>query len=133
MNTKTFISENGLDLVIKSKKSAIIFEIGGVNTEKYKFIFTFKPHVFKYLFEYIEFEARECWSGLELKEADSLSSDYNEYYDKEFDNEGYLNIKNNSLEIERPILENNRLYKFDKKKVQSFLYDFNKKLTIENI
>ena len=87
MNTKTFISENGLDLVIKSKKSAIIFEIGGINKEKYKFIFIFKPDIFRYLFEYIEFEARECWSGLELKEADSLSSDYNEYYDKEFDNE----------------------------------------------
>jgi hypothetical protein len=129
MNTKTFISENGLNLIIKSKKSAIIFEVEGNKDEKkYKFIFEFKPHVFKYLFEYIESEARMCWSGLELKEAYSFSSDYNEYYDKELDSEGYMYIRDNSLEIERPALESVRLYKFDKKKIQSFLYDFHKKL-----
>jgi len=133
MNTKTFISENGLELIIKSKKSAIIFEIeGNKDMKKYKFIFEFKPHVFKYLFEYIESEARACWNGLELKEAYSFSSDYNEYYDKEFDNNGYLDIIDNGLEIERPVLESNRLYKFDKKKMQSFLYDFDKRLNRKN-
>jgi hypothetical protein len=126
LNSKTFISEYGLELIVKSKKSAIIFEVGENQEKGYNFMFSFDSDIFNSLFQYIESESKECWKGLIIKECDSFGSNYNEYYDKELDNNGYLIINENILKIEKPCLESNRLYKFDKKRMQSFLYDFKK-------
>jgi hypothetical protein len=62
------------------------------------------------------------------KEAQSEGADYYEYYDREFDNNGYLSIRDNALEIGRPILESNKLYQFNKKKMESFIYDFRERV-----
>lgn len=128
MKAKSFICQNGLELIVKSRKSAIIFELKENQEKDYDFMFEFNSNVFNFLYQYIESEAIECWKGMVIKEVDSFGSDYYEYYDKEIDNNGYLSIYENVLKIERPVLESKRLYQFDKKKIQSFLYDFKKKL-----
>ena len=76
------------------------------------------------------FKALACsvWKDLNPKEATSYGSDYWEYYDRELDNNGYLSIKNGEMEFELPAyhLGNIRCYKFNKAKVQSFIYDLEK-------
>ncbi|AYV67102.1 hypothetical protein C2I06_09570 [Niallia circulans] len=127
MNKRTFKSVDGLELLVKSRKSAVIFEIVEVPAAKhYNFIFCFEPEVFKELQEYIELVANQSWDNLNPKEANSFGADYWEYYDKELDNNGMLSIGDSRLNISRPSAESNRLYKFNKRKMESFIYDFRK-------
>ena len=125
MNTRTFKTITGLELVIKSRKSAVIFEIDKSETNgSYDFLLKFTLEGFKELLKYIEDISNKCWSNLNPKEADSFGSDYYEYYDRELDNNGYLSFRDNALFIERPSLDSRRLYQFNKKKMESFIYDF---------
>ncbi|QWH09515.1 hypothetical protein [Bacillus mycoides] len=130
MESRTFTSTNGLELIIKSRKSAVIFEIEQMNTQQlkaqYNFEFKFYPEVFSELLQYIENVSNKSWVGLSPKDVDGLGSDYYEYYDRKLDNNGYLTIVKNGLSIERPSLESGRLYQFNKKKMESFIYDFKK-------
>ncbi len=128
MSSRTFTSLTGLNIVVIAKKTAIIFELDPSQENKvsYNFEFQFTPKDFKDLLAYIETAANESWTGLVPKVANSVSSDYDEYYDKEFDNNGGLRIKGYGLVIERPTLESNRLYQFSKRKMESFIYDIKK-------
>lgn len=68
------------------------------------------------------------------KDASSLGDDYFEYHDREFDNEGFLGVNKNKISLEGPYTQlksdGNRvcLYKFNKAKFQTFLFDFAKKV-----
>jgi hypothetical protein len=125
MNNRTFRSLNDLDLIVTHRKSAVIFEMAqNQSNEKYKFSFEFTPDDFDELLKYIETISNNSWVNLNPKEADSLGADYYEYYDRELDNNGYLTIKKNVLLIERPALESGKLYQFNKKKMESFIFDF---------
>lgn len=124
MKSRTFETTNNYKLTIKNRKSAVIFEIDEDQANKhYQYWFAFTPDGFIDFIKYIEEIAIESWLNLQPKEADSLGSDYYEYYDRELDNNGYITIRNNGLLIERPSLESNRLYQFNKKKMESFIYD----------
>lgn len=118
--------ENGL--VVKSEKSKVIFENN--SGKKYTKIFLFTDCEFKEFIEYIQFVSNQVWKNIIPKEAQSEASDYYEYYDKELDNNGYLMIGENNLSIERPSLESNRMYQFNKRKMESFLYDLQKKTAV---
>ncbi len=127
MESRAFTSTNGLELIVKSRKSAVIFEMEQSKTnDKYDFIFEFKLTDFTELLVYLEVVSNKSWSNLNPKECDSLGADYYEYYDRILDNNGYLKISNCKLKIERPSLESGRLYQFNKKKMESFIYDFKK-------
>ena len=85
------------------------------------------------LINYIKSEGSYCWDNINPKEANSLSSDYDEYYDKNLDNNGGLDLINstkddgiNYLRFNAPSLTDNKLYQFNKRKFESFLYDLNK-------
>jgi hypothetical protein len=124
MKIKVFTSVNGLELIVKNRKSAVIFEMNQNQlNDKHEVIFAFEPKDFAHLLDYIETISNESWVHLTPKEANSLGSDYYEYYDKKLDNNGYLSIGENMLTIDRPFLESNKLYQFNKRKMESFLYD----------
>ena len=126
MKIKTF--ENGL--VIKHRKSAIILEdIEGKKEREERFDYEFTKEGFNYFFAYIEVIANESWSNIVPKEANSLGSDYAEYYDRKYDANGYLAIGENAISIDAPYWSVDTLYQFNKPKIQSFLYDLQKKLT----
>lgn len=118
------IDSDIFDLIIKSNKSNIIFEIDK-NTESkdYKFLFNFTKETFCEFLQYIENISSKIWNDFTPKEPTSMSTDYNEYYDRQLDNNGYLSIRGNSLFIERPSLDSSRLYKFNKGRMESFIYD----------
>lgn len=130
MNRKIFKSLNGVDLIVKSRKSAVIFE---TNMDAIEGIMYFDIHfaedVFKELLEHIETVSSEAWKSLNIKEADSFGCDYDEYYDRQLDNNGYLSIGMNALRFERPTLNSGKLYQFNKAKMGTFIWDFRKVIT----
>lgn len=124
---KTKIFPNGL--VVKHRKSAIIFEHEvGKNQKQDAFNYPFDPIAFKSFVDYLETIANEAWTNIVPKEATSAGSDYWEYYDRKYDNNGYLYIKDGGIQITAPYDSLDTLYQFNKPKIQSFLYDCRKKL-----
>ncbi|MFJ7950364.1 hypothetical protein ACIQZG_02430 [Lysinibacillus sp. NPDC096418] len=92
--------------------------------------YVFSQDEFHEFLSYMEQIAEEAWKNFTPKEADSMGADYAEYYDREFDNEGSLSVGKYHLNIEGPKTNNPiiRLYKFNKRKFESFVYDLRKKL-----
>lgn len=93
--------------------------------------YTFSQAEFAEFVAYLEQIANEAWKSFVPKEADSWGADYREYYDKEFDTEGDLRIDKYFIDIEGPYQPKTndpiiRLYKFNKRKFESFIYDLHK-------
>lgn len=128
MNSRTFTSKEGFNLVVISSDKTFAFFMDG-ESEEYKFRLNFEPDVFKELYEYIAHHAYQAWTNLTPKYARSEGTDYMEYYDKDLDNNGGLGIRENYMFLDRPSLESKRLYKFNKRKMESFLYDFEEIIT----
>ncbi|WP_121616828.1 hypothetical protein [Virgibacillus halodenitrificans] len=139
---------NGLKLIIKHRKSAVFFErianIAKPNAYKgedhkpyiciteLKCNYRFSEEMFQEFRDYCKLIASESWSSFTPKEIDSVGTDYDDYYDKDFDNNGSLSISKYSMNIEGPYtqLKSNgeivRLIKFNKRKFESFLFDLNR-------
>ncbi|MCC2248943.1 hypothetical protein JUJ52_03090 [Virgibacillus sp. AGTR] len=123
---KTKIFSNGL--VVKYRRSAIILENSSGKTERdSNFEYAFTADELKDFLAYITKVANEAWTNITPKEAYSMDSDYDEYYDRRYDNNGYLSITDSGIVIEAPHLSKDTLYQFNKAKIQSFLYDLEKK------
>lgn len=91
--------------------------------------FKFEEQEFKVLSKVLNLAAKEIWKEFTPKEADSLSSDYYEWYDKESDCDANLTllVADTALIVDpAPLRKNNLLYRFNKRRMQSFIYDLNK-------
>ncbi|WP_368900723.1 hypothetical protein [Oceanobacillus oncorhynchi] len=114
-------------LVIKHRKSAIILENADGKREREKrFSYQFTKEEFKELASYIKEIANESWTNVIPKEAHSMGTDYDEYYDRRYDDNGSLSINENGLLIFAPYWSVDTLYQFSKPKIQSFIYDLEK-------
>lgn len=119
---KTRVFDNGL--VVKHRKSAIIFENdSGKKERESKFSYHFTEEDFKDFAMYIEEIAQEAWTNVVPKEATSAAADYEEYYDRKYDDNGDLYIRDNGILINAPYWSVDTLYQFNKPKIQSFIYD----------
>lgn len=93
MDAKEFVDSNGLNLIIEHNKVNIIFKTDIKNIEKkYYLNLYFNKDTFKQIIKYLESISKDIWKDFYPKEANSISSDYEEYYDKKYDNNGYLKI-----------------------------------------
>ena len=147
---------DGQELIIKHRKSAVFFECladiekpnsysvrnannrFGEQHKNYVCItelsrnYCFSEEGFKAFCDYCNSIANESWSNFLPKEADSLGADYDDYYDKEFDNNGRLSLRKNAMDIEGPYTQLKsggeviRLIKFNKRRFESFVYVLNK-------
>ncbi|AMB18747.1 hypothetical protein BH780_gp164 [Bacillus phage Eldridge] len=130
MNTKVF--DNGL--VVKHRKSAVILELRDENNTDYRFTFPFNSlEEFNEFSSYMYQVATKVWPSHTPKQATSDGADYWEYYDREMDNNGYLTLYREKLCIERPSLDNKRMYQFNKRKMESFLYDLQQAAKTDDI
>lgn len=120
MKSKTF--DNGL--VVKHRRSAIILENAHGKSEAVShFMYPFTETELVDFSEYLHQAANEAWKGITPKEAQSMGADYDEYYDRRYDNNGYLTLTDEGVKIEAPHLSKDTLYQFNKAKIQSFLFD----------
>lgn len=127
MKSKVF--SNGL--VVKHRRSAIILENeSGKSETESRFSYSFAHGEWVEFMDYLRVAANEAWSTITPKEAHSMGSDYDEYYDRRYDNNGYLSLTDTGINIHAPHLSMDTLYQFNKPKIQSFLYDLEKKRTV---
>lgn len=146
-----FIDKNSEQLIIQHRKSAVFFlkKYKNEDLEKHRsgeiYIdgtglyanYAFTKDTFKELYEYLAKVGTESWKELKPRVADSMGADYDDYYDREFDNNGSLSIGNNVIRIEGPYAQQpnkdhlTRLIKFNKRKFESFIYDFRKALEVK--
>jgi hypothetical protein len=120
VKSKTF--SNGL--VVKHRRSAIILENeNGKPEAESRFFFSFTNKEWVEFIDHLNAAAGEAWSTTIPKEAHSMGSDYDEYYDRRYDNNGYLSLTDTGISIKAPHLSRDTLYQFNKAKIQSFLYD----------
>lgn len=137
MATKhVFNTENGYVLTIITNKTNIQLEVEdsqGNELPDYKnHKLDFNTETFKEIHHVLEEAANKVWKSLVLKEVDNFGNDYYEYYDRELDNNGYLDISRNQLTISRVFEGSKRVYQFNKQKMGTFLYDF-KNLVDESV
>lgn len=123
---KEFKTENGDILVVHATKTNIILELPKDIKCNGVIKFYFKHAMFKELYEYLYDNAISKWNDFKLKEVTSMANDYDEMYDKEFDCNADLSICECCITTHGPSYESNRLYKFTKSKLQTFLYDYKK-------
>lgn len=90
--------------------------------------FKFTKDEFKAFLEHFVTACEFAWADISPKDANSLMSDYWEYYSKEFDNNGYLNVKPYAISIDPPYGSTKELYKFNKPRARSFLHDLIKQV-----
>lgn len=148
MRTEKFIDVNGVELIVRYRKSAVFLEKkysdidlrehrkGGIyiDGDGLDWRFDFSEETFKSLHEFLTSISKECWSAFEPKIIDSFGAEYDDYYDKEFDNNGSLRIGENFIYVSGPYAQPpnkeriTRLIKFNKRKLESFMFNFNELL-----
>lgn len=121
-----FIDKDGKNLIVKHDKNTIVLKTDKKNINNDRVEFSFEKDILEEIIQYLIGVSKRLYKDFKPKVADSISSDYEEYYDKKYDSNGYLIIKNNLgiLKIERPCEECPYLYKFNKRRMESFIYDY---------
>lgn len=82
--------------------------------------------------------AKSIWPNLTLKDVTGMGNDYGEYYDREYDNDGGSGLNGSGITFSPPAwhLGYNRLYRFTRIKMETYLYDLIKiveKMNNENL
>lgn len=118
MEERVFKDKHGRKVIVRVNKSNI-----QIHTEEKKIIdyrfYLDSDEILHYLKE----QATRIWKSFHPKEADSLGSDYYEFYDRGTDANGYLEYRNAMLIFESPSEEITLLYQFNKRRMESFIYD----------
>lgn len=127
MNKKEFWDKYKRNLIIEHNRTNIIFKTDDENIEfGYRLKLYFTEETFYEINNYLINISNEIWSDFDPKIANSINSDYDEYYDKKYDNNGYLTISYCQFSIERPHTDCPYMYKFNKRRMESFIYDLNR-------
>lgn len=136
-NIIAFTDTQNKQLIIQTVKRGIeiFFDENDFTTQEQKklnrinYSFT-RQHISK-IYEQLFETAKKLYPTLQLKEVTNLQTDYAEYYDKEFDNNGgagiHVNSKENSIILNFDVpayhLGSQRLFRFTRAKIETYLYD----------
>lgn len=150
MKERIFTDKNGEQLIIQHRKSAVFilkkYKDGDLEKHRSGEIYIdgaglygnyeFAKDMFNELYQYLVKAGAESWKDINPRVADSMGADCDDYYDRDFDNNGSLSIGDNSIRIEGPYAQPpnkdnlTRLIKFNKRKFESFIYDFRNALGV---
>ena len=130
MRAETFEDVNEKSLKVVTNRSNIQFVMPDDEAPSNSEIFEFSRNEFNRFKEYLEADANCICKNLNPRVADSFESDYDEYYDREYNNEGGLKYIDREastilLSLWPPYGSTNRLYQFNKRRMESFLFDLN--------
>jgi len=122
-------SENGKVLMIRFNRSNVELH------SEFEGEFEFSKDEFDEIKRSIINGANNIWKNLNPRIADSFSSDYDEWYDKEVGNEASLVLipKAHIINANPPFgRKGTRLYRFNKRTMESFIFDLNKELEADD-
>ena len=118
MKEAIFNDGHGRKLIVRVNRSNIQIHTEEKKTLDYRFYLDSDE-----ILHYLKEQATQVWKSFSPKEADSFGADYYEFYDKATDNNGYLEYRNEMLIFESPSEKTTLLYQFNKRKMESFIYD----------
>lgn len=118
MNERVFEDKHGRKVIVKVNKSNIQIHSEKKDLLDYRFYLDSTD-----LLKFLKEQATRIWKSFYPKEADSLGSDYFEFYDRGTDANGYLEYRNEMLIFESPSEKTTLLYQFNKRRMESFVYD----------
>lgn len=118
MKDKVFKDEHGRQVIVRTNRSNIQIHSKEKQILDYRFYLD-SDEILRYLKE----QATKVWKSFSPREADSFGADYWEFYDRKTDNNGYLDVGEEVLVFESPSKETTLLYQFNKRKMESFIYD----------
>lgn len=115
-------------LYVYKKGKSIIFENASINPYQRRVDFKFTKEQYACFYRQLLEMANNVWSDLKLQDVTGFGNDYGEYYDRELENDGSASIGVDVISFSPPAphLESNRLYRFTKMKMQTYLYDLKK-------
>lgn len=110
------------------KGKSIIFENASMKPYETRVFFELDQEGLDSFYRQLLKLAVEVWGTIDLKEVTGLGNDYGEYYDRELDNDGSALICQEGIGFDPPAphLESNRLYRFTKRKIETYLFDLKK-------
>lgn len=118
MKERTFKDEHGRKIVVRTNRSNIQIHTEEKQILDYRFYLDSVE-----ILHYLKEQATKVWKSFRPKEADSFGADYWEFYDKNTNNNGYLEVSKEALVFQSPSDETTLLYQFNKRKMESFIYD----------
>lgn len=118
MKDKVFKDEHGRQVIVRTNISNIQIRSKEKQILDYRFYLD-SDEILRYLKE----QATKVWKSFSPREADSFGADYSEFYDRKTDSNGYLDVGEEVLVFESPSKETTLLYQFNKRKMESFIYD----------
>ena len=116
MVERVFTDEHRRKLIVRVNRSNI-----QIHTER-KDLLDYQFDLNVELFKFLKEQSVKVWKTFTPKAADSFGADYWEFYDRNTDNNGYLEIWN-ELKFQSPNDETTLLYQFNKRRMESFIYD----------
>ena len=118
MKEAIFNDSHGRKLIVRVNRSNIQIHTEEKQILDYRFYLDSDE-----ILHYLKEQATKVWKSFRPKEANSFGADYWEFYDKNTDNNGYLEVSKEALVFQSPNDETTLLYQFNKRKMESFIYD----------
>ena len=118
MKEAIFNDGHGRKLIVRVNRSNIQIHTEDKQILDYRFYLDSDE-----ILHYLKEQATKIWKSFCPKEADSFGADYAEFYDRATDNNGLLEYRDEMLIFESPSKETTLLFQFNKRKMESFIYD----------
>ena len=118
MKEAIFNDEHGRKLIVRVNRSNIQIHTEEKSILDYRFYLDSDE-----ILHYLKEQATKVWKSFRPKEADSFGADYAEFYDRATDNNGLLEYRDEMLIFESPSKTTTLLFQFNKRKMESFIYD----------
>ena len=133
MSTSIIIPETGPPIRITSRPGAVTIDLvapqSDVNTdpEQYNIDLTFDEKGFIDCLSRIQKAATDAWPNIQPLASKAFEQHYYEGFDSQHQDYGYLSLGDRALRFGQPIDDKARLYAFEERKMQSFLFDSEQK------
>lgn len=125
---KEFIDKDNHVLILCKDGNKILFKHveEDLESRRYRYEYKFDNKTFVDIFYYLQELIKENWKDIRLHPVNTLSNDYEEIYDKEFDDNCSVSIYKNMLIFDKCLDDNTRLVRLTKTYAATFLYDYQK-------
>lgn len=124
MSKKQLTALDGTEITIRQRKSTVVIDLVHNDPTETYYPLEFTPDGYIAAMNCIKTAAQQAWPNIKPKKYTTESSHYNNYFDQELREYGFLFIgSSNYMSITKPDKHNKRLYQFTKRKMESFLFD----------
>lgn len=125
MTKKRLTTITGTEIIIRQRKTTVLIELVHNDPNETSYTLQFTPEGYVDAMDTIKAAAHQAWPNIKPKKYTSVSSHYHGYFDEELSGYGFLIIgTSDQIAITKPDGQNKRMYQFNKRRMESFLFDY---------